>query len=698
VLNRTAQVRPDGSWTLPNIPAGFGPVRARATCVENGVTRSGQSELFTITPGRMNAIPPIVLGSTTPIPQTLTITGNALLTAVGATSQLTVTATYAGEASQDVTAAGTGTAYSTTNALIAGVGTSGLVTAVRSGTVIVRATNEGTAGLLQVRVQLAGDSDGDGIPDDIELAEGLNPNNPVDALEDADRDGLSNVNEFDRGTQIRDPDTDGDSISDGEEATAGADGFITNPLLADSDGDGVRDALEIATGSNPLDPASVDLAEALSRIEITPASFVLTVNAVIGEAFQQLVVTGFLDDGSTLDLTSTQRGTNYLSNDLNVCNFGAQDGRVFAAANGTCTITATNSGFTAESNGTINSFTPTSLSFVAIPGFANNVDVSGNFAYVASGSTGLHVVNVANRAAPVVVASLDTPGNANDVRIVGTLAYVADGVSGLRIISVANPLAPVNVGSFDTAGDALDVIVSNNRAYVADGDSGLRIIDVSNPANPQLLGTVNPAGIQKGVDVDAARNLAVVASGTSGLHVINVANPANPTVVGTLPGGDVRDVALKDDFAFLADQTRSMTSVELTNPAAPILRSSTALNLGGRLNDIVTSGNFALGADVLFVNGVPIADITNLAAPIPRAILNFSNFRDDDGQGIAADGSFVYLAAVLGSAFLEHGANGNSRLYIGQYLSQDDRGGIAPDVQITSPASGRTFIEGTQIR
>ena len=28
ILNRTAQVRPDGSWELPNIPSGFGPVRA----------------------------------------------------------------------------------------------------------------------------------------------------------------------------------------------------------------------------------------------------------------------------------------------------------------------------------------------------------------------------------------------------------------------------------------------------------------------------------------------------------------------------------------------------------------------------------------------------------------------------------------------------------------------------------------------
>ena len=43
VLNRNVRVNPDGSWVLPNVPANLGQVRARATCVENGVTTSGES-------------------------------------------------------------------------------------------------------------------------------------------------------------------------------------------------------------------------------------------------------------------------------------------------------------------------------------------------------------------------------------------------------------------------------------------------------------------------------------------------------------------------------------------------------------------------------------------------------------------------------------------------------------------------------
>lgn len=39
ILNRTAQARPDGTWIATNVPANFGQVRARATCVENGIGR-----------------------------------------------------------------------------------------------------------------------------------------------------------------------------------------------------------------------------------------------------------------------------------------------------------------------------------------------------------------------------------------------------------------------------------------------------------------------------------------------------------------------------------------------------------------------------------------------------------------------------------------------------------------------------------
>src|SRR5262249_22958291 len=116
VLNRNVQVNPDGSWVLPNIPANSGQVKARATCLRNGLTISGESDFFTVPANGVVNLPAIRLGSASQIPVSLTIAPvTPSLTTAGETVQLAVTALYPDGSIRDVTALTSGTNYTISN-------------------------------------------------------------------------------------------------------------------------------------------------------------------------------------------------------------------------------------------------------------------------------------------------------------------------------------------------------------------------------------------------------------------------------------------------------------------------------------------------------------------------------------------------------------------------------------------------------
>lgn len=141
-------------------------------------------------------------------------------------------------------------------------------------------------------VESTTDTDGDGMPDAYEDANAFDKAVAADAALDADTDGLTNLQEYQKRTLPRNPDTDADGLNDGVETGTGtfvsaadtgtdplkldtdgdmlADGAETgtntyvspsntgtSPVARDSDADRVPDGAELSAGTNPTDVASV---------------------------------------------------------------------------------------------------------------------------------------------------------------------------------------------------------------------------------------------------------------------------------------------------------------------------------------------------------------------------------------------------------------------------------------------------------
>ncbi len=100
------------------------------------------------------------------------------------------------------------------------------------------------------------DWDGDGMSNTWETTYRLDPRHAGDAKADADRDGLTNLREYQSRTLPRDEDTDDDGQDDGDERTS-----RTSPRDADSDDDSRKDGDEDADGDRVANEDEDDATE-----------------------------------------------------------------------------------------------------------------------------------------------------------------------------------------------------------------------------------------------------------------------------------------------------------------------------------------------------------------------------------------------------------------------------------------------------
>lgn len=248
IANRTARPDASGAFAIPGVPFEEGVrSRVRAVCNHGGQLYYGASPLLDL---RDDAgVVRLRFDEVAPLPRRL------VLHAVGddpvivdPEARLSVIALAEQSDGRQVLVSSPtlGTRWTTSDATVATVSEDGIVTPLRRGDVIIRAQMEGISGSLRVFVRVPDDRDGDGLPDEYEVLNGLDPDDPGDGLVDTDLDGLDNVQEFAAGTSPVLADTDGDGLLDGDEL-----GRDTNPRRADSDGDGLLDGEELRVGTDP---------------------------------------------------------------------------------------------------------------------------------------------------------------------------------------------------------------------------------------------------------------------------------------------------------------------------------------------------------------------------------------------------------------------------------------------------------------
>jgi len=320
---------------------------------------------------------------TLPIPL-LVLSAERTTIPVNGSSQLSLIGMFPNGVVQDLTLA-SDTEYEVGNQRVMNVSPDGLTLGLEAGFSLVMARSNGFIVTLGVRVFDPNDKDGDLLPLQYEVDNGLSDDDALDALDDLDGDRLDNRTEFMIGTNPRSKDTDGDGLSDAEEnrlfgtnpiefsprldgsckasvlnrtAIVGPTGSFTVPNVPGTGGveririTCERDGMTLAGQSAffrvvpgavlDVRDITLGLVEPIpDTLEVTPSESVLT---SVG-ATTQLTVTGRFADGSSRDLTLEGSGTTYVSSNPRIAVVeNTPGGLVRAAGSGTALIAVRNQG------------------------------------------------------------------------------------------------------------------------------------------------------------------------------------------------------------------------------------------------------------------------------------------------------------------------------------------------------------------
>lgn len=221
------------------------------------------------------------------------------------------------------------------------------------------------------------------------------------------------------------------------------------------------------------------------------------------------------------------------------------------------------------------------------------VEVSGDIAVYCPESMGsnnyVNFMDISDPENPEFLGHYLAPVMTNDIDLKGNYAFIACWWDGFRVIDFSNPENPalvahemgwVNGGipgeewcyvqALDAEGDYLYLL--DYGPFETDDTKGVYAFDITDPENPVYISRFeNYTGT--GYDIKASGGYAYLADNAAGFNVIGVQDPANMTEVAHLPLGDAANALdVFGNYAFIANYILGgVQAINISDPASPFV-------------------------------------------------------------------------------------------------------------------------------
>ncbi|MGE0642375.1 MAG: Ig-like domain-containing protein [Nitrospira sp.] len=297
-----------------------------------------------------------------------------------------------------------------------------------------------------------------------------------------------------------------------------------------------------------------------------------------------------------------------------------------------------------------------------------------------------------------VVASSELQGSAESVTTIGATdgtgaatALVATGTTGLTIVNASSFTKPQVLAELDLPGTNVDVAADVVRgiAAVAASDAGLHLVDISNLSTPRLLQTVTVDGSVTGVVVRDGIGYAIHGTRISAVD-LNTGDIRQTIDFASTGGSTLTDIAIDGSTLYTKDSNGTLRTISITGDLLTPRDALTVANAGGKI--FAGGGTVYIGAGNGFQQGFSTVDARD---PANLLLLSNPDAANIAGGAIAANGSGlgVAIGSLPGIGSVLHVVDTSDPTRTDRFITQINLPAAPKDMAL---ANGLAFVaDGT---
>ena len=281
------------------------------------------------------------------------------------------------------------------------------------------------------------------------------------------------------------------------------------------------------------------------------------------------------------------------------------------------------------------------VSKFATSGYAQDVVIKDDYAYIAQGEGGLMIVNIADANNPQAVST-----TSNGVRgYSDSVIYLGAGSFGVTVLNVANKEMPQVTASNLSMKPAKSLYVMGEYMFTAISEQGVKIAKISYPPQPDIRGGMSTSGYAQSVATTFDTNYLLVACGEMGLSVFNIRDFQEGfgnyplTGWGDTPGYAEAVIVLDNEsLAFMACGTAGLQIVDFSD--------STDIHIIGSYDGNGYAKELVYSSQKIFMTaekgGLQIIDVADPTDPVLLGLVE-----TEYALGIDTDDEYIYVADDL---------------------------------------------------